>query len=94
MALTSSGRAAALYAVASSHPKWGMLSAAEQGSVQAQLQAMWGEADLSYLKSAAEILPGTMTDTSGAPVATAGSATAQTGTVTAASPILGKGVLS
>lgn len=94
MALTNAGRATAIFNQIAAGPNFDKLSEDESEALKASIETIWGTGDLTYLKASAEILPGTFQDTAGAPVATTGSAAAQTGTVTAPSPLTGKGVLS
>jgi hypothetical protein len=59
-----------------------------------QLKTMWeGIMTLIYndLKANAAIIPGTLSNPAGQPVATTGTATAQTGETTAPEPIIGIG---
>jgi len=99
MAMTTNARAQAVYdSIASYNTDFNKLSDGEKTTLLNGLKAIWG-ADLTYIKGNADVLP---TALSGLPfqnpigqaVATAGSATNQTGTTVAPSAITGKGSLT
>jgi hypothetical protein len=91
--MTGDARAAAVYASIQNSPGFDKTTAAERKSITASLQAIFN-ADTSYIKQNAQVNPGSFQDPGGASVATAGGPTAQSGVVTAATPITGLGTLS
>lgn len=95
MSLTSQGRAAALFAaVKSTNPNFQQLNSDEQNALLANMKAIFGEGDLAYLVANTVVLPSALQAQAGATVATAGSAFAQTGSVTSTAPIVGTGSIS
>lgn len=94
MAMTASGRGMAIYNAIAAQPNFSMLSNAEKTALQTQLIAIWGTGDLSYITTNAEADPGTFAAPTGIPVATTGSASAQTGATTSTGPLIGKGTIA
>lgn len=69
--MTSAGRTDAIFAAVSSTEHFQKMSDDEREAVRAQIEATFGDAgDLGYLKSAAEILPGSLATPAGVPVTT------------------------
>lgn len=90
MAMTASARANAIYAAASAMPGFSSLSTAEQNGIKSNIQTIFG-ADLTYIQANAAVVPGSFAVPAGVPVATAGSAAAQTGATTGPGTVLGAG---
>ena len=93
MTMTASARAAAIVQAISQNPNYGKLSSAEKTSLLNQVQAVFG-ADLTYITTNATVLPTALVTPLGAAVSTAGSAVAQTGTVTSATNVTGTGTIT
>lgn len=91
--MTGNDRAAAVYAAIAAQGNFDGLNADEKSRVKAQLQAIFG-ADLSYITGTAQVLPNTLQNPAGQPVATSGSAVAQSGSTTAPSTLIGTGRLT
>jgi len=91
--MTGNDRAAAVYAAIAAQSNFDGLNADEKSHVKAQLQAIFG-ADLSYILNTAQVLPSTLQNPAGQPVATAGGPTSQTGSTTAPSTLTGTGRLT
>lgn len=94
MSLNGNNRAQAVYnAIQSSNPNFSQLSAAEKAALLSALQTVY-TADTTYLTTNATIQPGSFGVPVGIPVATTGTAAAQTGATTAPSSVTGVGTLS
>jgi len=85
-------RGDAVYAVVSQTPGFAALSQAEKDSVRQQLRTLWG-ADLAYVEGNAQVMPNTLQNPAGQPVATTGGPAAQSGSTTAPSTLTGYGVV-
>lgn len=94
MAMSNNGRGDAIYDRIALTDNFSRLSDDEKNALRTQLRSIWGQGDLAYIKANAEVLPGTFQDPAGASVSTTGSATAQTGFVTSATAITGKGTVT
>lgn len=92
--LSPSARTNAIYAAVSAQALFSKLNSAEQAQVKANILSIWGTGDLTYLIASTVVNPTAMQDPGGAAVVTAGSATAQTGTVTSPVAIVGTGTIS
>lgn len=99
MAMTPAARATAIYNKIAASPNFSKLSPTEKSALQAQIQSIWGDGDLVYIQTNADVSPsgspatgGTgLENPSGQPVATTGGPTAQTGATTSPEPLIGTG---
>lgn len=93
MAMSGNDRADQIFAYVSAQPRFSDISKEEQAACKAQLRAIWGT-DLAYIVGHAQVNPSTLQNPAGQPVATAGGPTAQTGSTTSPSTLIGLGTLS
>jgi len=90
--MNGNDRAAAIYTALTGQGRLDGLTDDEKALVKAQLQMIYG-ADLAYIVSSAQVLPATLQNPAGQPVATTGSPAAQSGATTAPSTLIGLGRL-
>lgn len=92
--LDGNSRAQSIYdAIAAADPNFAKLSESEKDRLLNNLRAVYA-ADTNYLKANTVVNPNTMLVPAGVPVATAGSATAQTGSTTSAGSVNGTGTIT
>jgi len=100
--MTPSGRADAIYnAIENSSAHFSEFSVSEKAALKAQIQQIFGDdgsgnGDLTYIQGNADVLPAShsgpsLNNPAGQPVATTGTATAQSGFTTAPETIDGMG---